>query len=143
MICLRENEQGADLLIGYLEGTLPEAERAELDRHAAACAECRGMLEVQQDLDEFPAPEVSPDFDARLYARIAGGEQKAWWRRLLWRPIVPLAAAAAWAVVLIVQTQAPAVPAVEKAANDAQIPQIEMVEQALEDMELLMPLEAL
>jgi anti-sigma factor RsiW len=142
MICLRENEQGADLLIGYLEGTLPEAERAELERHAAACMECRGLLEVQQELDDLPAPEVSPDFDARLYARIAGEEQakvSVWWRKLLWRPLAPLAAAAAVAVVLLLKTQAPA-PVQDPPKQAAVDPQVELIEQVLEDMELLMPL---
>ena len=32
MTCLRENNNGADLLIGYMEGTLPAAERDEADR---------------------------------------------------------------------------------------------------------------
>jgi anti-sigma factor RsiW len=140
MICLRDNERGADLLIGYLEGTLSSADRAELDRHAAVCAECRGLLAVQRELDQYPAPEVSPDFDARLYARIDREKASSWrslLRRLLWRPMAPLAAAAALAVVLIVRTQVPGEAPVEKAAND---PQLELVEQALEDMELLMPL---
>ncbi len=147
MICLRNHDQGADLLIGYLEGTLPEAERAALEQHAAVCMECRELLEVQQELEEFPAPEVSADFDARLYARIAQEEEKkasVWWRRLLWRPLAPLVAAAAVAVVLVVHSQAPAPdPVVDKQAkvDRAVDPQIELVEQALEDMDLLMPLD--
>lgn len=140
MICLRENERGADLLIGYLEGSLSEADRAELDRHTAACAECRGLLAVQRELVQYPAPEVSPDFDARLYARIErekASSRQNLLRRLLWRPLVPVAAGAALAVFLVVRTQVPGGAPVEKAAAD---PQLELVEQALEEMELLMPL---
>ena len=81
MTCLRENLKGADLLIGYLEGTLSTEERAELDQHASACAECRGLLAAQEMLADDEVPEVSADFDARLYARLQQ-EQQPWWRRL-------------------------------------------------------------
>ena len=59
MTCLRENNQGADLLIGYLEGTLPVADRRDLDNHAAECAECRGLLAVQATLDVAVPEAVS------------------------------------------------------------------------------------
>src|SRR5262249_22054427 len=71
VICLSKNKQGPDLLIGHLEGTLDAAQSAELQRHAQECAECRGLLGVWNQMGEFPAPEVSRDFDARLYAKIA------------------------------------------------------------------------
>lgn len=136
MTCLRDNLKGADLLLGYLEGTLSTEERAELDQHASACVECRGLLAVQGMLDE-QVPEVSADFDARLYARIHQEEQKKWWR-LLWRPAIPLAAAAAVLVVMfVVRTPAPQVDDPKQASVDRV--EIEQLEQALEDLELLMP----
>ena len=70
MICLTKNEQGAELLTGYLAKTLDAAGMAEVDRHIQDCAECRGLVSVWEKLDEFAAPEVTAGFDARLYARI-------------------------------------------------------------------------
>jgi len=139
MTCLRENLKGADLLIGYLEGTLSTEERAELDQHASACAECRGLLAAQEMLADDEVPEVSADFDARLYARLQQEQQQPWWRRLLWRPAVPLAAAAAiLALTLWVRPVAP--PHVDE-PKSAMVDraEIEQLEQALDDVELLMP----
>jgi anti-sigma factor RsiW len=129
MTCLRENNQGAELLIGYLEGTLPEADQRMLETHAAECAECRGLLAVQASL-EVPMPEVSSNFDAKLYARIAADEaRRPWWKLFtsvkLWTPVMGLAAMLAVAV--YVQQPTPV---------DTEVQQLE---QALEDLELLMP----
>ena len=44
MICLTKNEQGAELLTGYLAKTLDAAGMAEVDRHIQDCAECRGLV---------------------------------------------------------------------------------------------------
>lgn len=129
MTCLRENNQGADLLIGYLEETLPSAERQALDAHASDCAECRGLLAVQASLD-LPVPEVSSNFDAGLYARIAADQaRRPWWNA--WTPLV--AVAAVLAVAVYVQRPAPV-------SVDADVQQLE---QALEDLELLSAPESL
>ena len=139
MTCLRENLNGANLLIGYLEGTLSTEERAELDQHASTCAECRELLAVQQTLVD-DVPEVSADFDARLYERIQQDTQNQWWRRLLWRPMVPLAAAAAMmAVALWVHPPALNAPSVDEPKASVDRVEIEQLEQALDDVELLMP----
>ena len=131
MTCLRDNVKGADQLIGYLEGTLPPGDRAEIDEHAAACAECRALLAVQATMGD-EVPEVSGDFDARLYARIEQDRQQQWWRRWLFRPAVPLAAAAAiLAVMMFVRMPS------ERASLDRV--ELEQLEQALDDLELLMP----
>ena len=142
MTCLRENLKGADLLIGYLEGTLSPEERAELDQHASSCPECRGLLAMQAMLDDDvpnDVPEVSADFDARLYARMQA-EQKQWWQRFLWRPAVPLAAAAAiLTVMLVVNSRAPKQPSDEPKQARVDGFEIEQLEQALDDLDLLMP----
>src|SRR5579864_1009096 len=102
MICLSKNEQGAGLLASYLAKTLDAARRVELDRHFEECPGCRGLVSVWERLDEFRAPEVSPGFDARLYARMAAeGKQRLGWRRWLWRPVAPLAAAGAVAALVL------------------------------------------
>lgn len=67
---LREEE-----FIPYLDGRLSEAERARLDEHLAACADCRVHLDelraVQGVLGEWKAVQPSSGFDAILRARLA------------------------------------------------------------------------
>ena len=139
MICLSKNEQGADLLTGYLAKTLDTARMTELDRHVQECAECRGLVTVWERLDEFAAPEVTPGFDGRLYARIAAEEARgtSWFRRWLWRPIAPLAAAAA--VVALAFYMHPF--GTRDASGQASKAEIEQVAQAVDDLDLLTPID--
>jgi len=138
MICLSKHEQGAELLASYLARTLDAPRMAELDRHIRECAECRGLASVWERLDEFAVPEVSPGFDARLYARIAREGARVWgWRRWLWPPVAPLAAAAAAvAVVLFLH-----VPHGSDSVQQASAADIEQVAQAVDDLDLLTPID--
>ena len=137
MICLSKNEQGAELLTGYLAKTLDTADWAELEAHFRECDECRGLVTAWERLEEFSAPEVSPEFDARLYARIAAeAARQPWWRRLLWRPAVPLVAAGALvAVALFMQF-----PRTPDAPPQPSKTEIEQVVQAVDDLDLLTPI---
>ena len=141
MICLSKNEQGAELLTGYLARTLDAPRMAELGRHMQECADCRGLASVWERLDEFAVPEVSPGFDARLYARIAREEARvslSSWRRWLWRPVAPLAALAAAVVAVVLYIHNPSIPEATKQASKAEI---EQVAQAVDDLDLLTPLD--
>src|SRR5450755_2908694 len=101
------------------------------------CAACRGFAAVWERLDEFAVPEVSQGFDARLYARIAAEEaRRPWWYRLLWPPVAPVAAAAVAALVLFLH-----VPGKPDAAKQASTTEIEQVAQAVDDLDLLTPIE--
>jgi anti-sigma factor RsiW len=136
MICLNKNEQGAELLTGYLAKTLDAAGMAEVDRHIQDCPDCRGLVSVWEKLDEFAAPQVTAGFDARLYARIAAEDaRRPWWRRLLWRPAVPLVAAGA-----LVGLGLLLAPGTHDAAKQANQMDIEQVAQAVDDMDLLTPI---
>jgi len=137
MNCLSKNEQGAELLTGYLAKTLDAAGMTELEAHFQECGECRGLVTVWERLDEFSAPEVSPGFDARLYARIAVQTAlRPWWRRLLERPAVPLVAAGALvALALFVQ-----IPRTPDAPTQPSKTEIEQVVQAVDDLDLLTPI---
>ena len=135
MTCLRDNENGADLLIGFLEGTLPEPERTALLAHAAVCQECGELPAVQSTLDAFEAPEVSPNFDAQLYARIAA-DRKPWWVFSGWKMAIPAAMAAMLAVGVWIQRPEPVEDNDQKQAS---VQDVKQLEQALEDLELMMP----
>lgn len=163
MICLGKNSQGAELLIDYCAGTLDPVRASELAGHIGECADCRRLVEAQQSvwkkLDEWIPAEISPDFDARLYARIAREDAapvwRQWWRRIThpadprskWKPLVPLAAAAAalsLALMIVGPDVDTATPAAEEALK-AKIEQridVDQVEQALDDLDLLIPVGA-
>jgi anti-sigma factor RsiW len=136
MNCLSENEEGFALLTGYLVKTLDAVRAAELDRHIQECTNCRGLVSSWTRLDEFAVPEVSSNFDARLYARIAAEETRRanGWRRWFWVPIAPIAAAVV-AVVLYMHIQVPDPP------QQTSRLEIEQVAQAVDDLDLLTPLE--
>ena len=138
MICLSLDKQGPDILIEYLDRTLDPLRAAELERHLEECADCRGLVGVWNTLDEWVAPEVSSGFDQRLYARIAAEKRAPWWSwgKLAWKPAIPLAACAGLlAGFLLVRAPETAPPL------KAQIEPVSMeqVEEALEDMDLLVP----
>lgn len=143
MICLSKHEQGADLLASYLAKTLDAPRMAELDRHIQECADCRGLASVWERLDEFAVPAVSPDFDARLYARIAREEARLLgWRRWLWRPVAPLAVAAAAVAVAVLLLHSPGTPdAAKQASPTSNNAEIEQVAQAVDDLNLLIPID--
>jgi anti-sigma factor RsiW len=153
MICINKNKQGAEILLAYGAGTLDAEQSAAWEAHAAQCGECRAVMAAQKHLwdvlDHVEAPEISADFDARLYARIAREEaQPAWksvWRTLLglapagvsWKPVAAGAAAAAvLAVGLLVHVPKAQNPSsqIRPESMDA-----EQVEVTIEDLEMLMP----
>ncbi len=169
MNCLKNNKQGTEILLAYAAGTLDTPRAASLENHAAECAECRELLDAQQHLwsllDSVEAPDVSADFDARLYARIAREESAASWKTNLvgwlrgfapgsflwnpnsWKPVAAGAAAAAVLAVglyLRVPLHAPTTqPASSSYGINQQIrPEsvdAEQMEVTVEDLELLMP----
>lgn len=102
-----------EVLFDYCAGRLDARRAAEFERHAEDCDACTRTVaaqrEVWETLDHWgPAdvPAVSPDFDARLYARIAHEQTAPAWRRWLnslmpaaprsvWKPAVSMVAACA------------------------------------------------
>jgi hypothetical protein len=99
-------------------------------------------------LDEFVPPAVSPDFDARLYARIARAKDEGWtalfgrWLGSGWRPAMALSVVCAAVLMTVVvrapqETRVPGMPpaVVEKA--QAEPVDVETLEAALEDLEML------
>ena len=75
-----------EILVDYAAGALdPEATHA-LEEHLADCVRCRSMAAEQKAvwlaLDAWEAPAASPNFDRRLYSRIAAGVHFSWWERV-------------------------------------------------------------
>ncbi|SRR5712691_13209791 len=153
MICPTASKS-VDILLDYCAGTLEPARAAEFAAHIEACDGCRRVVEAQRAmwgaLDGWTPVEVSPDFDARLYARIAQEQAAPPWRRWLraifrpsvpypfWRPAVGLAAACAvLAVGFLVRVPNPGDTSKQIRADNVDI---EQVERTLEDLDMLTPL---
>jgi hypothetical protein len=110
-------------LVEYVKGELPAGETAEVERHLAACQECRLECEKMRDvLRAMPVNRIQPSdlqpaeywqtFSRRVDARIAGRQrlperlrlpldELADYVQLQWKPILVSAGAGALAVVLL------------------------------------------
>src|SRR5438270_10304353 len=104
MDCPLKNADAAELIVEYGAGKLDSNSAEEFERHMQSCAGCQAAAAHQHAvwnaLDELQPVVVSPDFDAKLYERIANEEHSAWWKRALhanwpWRPALPVAVACA------------------------------------------------
>src|SRR5258708_19783201 len=62
-------------ILAYMDGRLKDSERAEAEKHFAACAICRVRVNefrsVSDLLGELPMVEPTPAFDVRVRARVA------------------------------------------------------------------------
>jgi anti-sigma factor RsiW len=151
MNCPAKYKQDAGILLDYCAQSLPPAQMAEFESHVGQCPDCTRIVEAQKQvwsaLDAWTPVEVTCNFDARLYARIAEEQTVPAWRcwlsRIfqppvpysLWKAAVPLAACAALAVGLFIrmpETHPVTQPRVDKI-------DIEQVEQALQDIDILTP----
>lgn len=110
MTCERMEQE----LIAYLDGRAAAAQRREVEEHLAVCAECGARAaefrRVSSLLDEYPAADPSPYFDARLRSRLAGEPRPGWWSRWIPQPRLALATAALFALGLWVAALPPNAP---------------------------------
>ncbi|HEY4363248.1 MAG TPA: zf-HC2 domain-containing protein [Bryobacteraceae bacterium] len=142
MNCIVKDKAGGEVLMDYCAGALDPARAAEFEGHIRECAECRELVDAQrslwQTLGEWKPIEVSRDFDARLYARIAQADAEPWFYRM-WKPVLSIAAVATAAAVMFAVR--PAVRVEPPAGPAAQVEQINIqeVQQALDDLDLLSP----
>ena len=169
MDCIKNNKQGVEILTGYCAGILDPAAAAAIDTHIEQCAQCREMVEAQRTvwemLDAWTPLEVSPNFDARLYARIAAERASPGWRQWLgrvfrpatpyrlWKPAVSLVAAGAVVALALAvlprvmpdktpfarTTESAYKSTMAQAVAGSEEIDLEQVQQALDDMELLTP----
>lgn len=148
MNCKLRSEERDELVLGYTAGLL-EAEATQRFRlHLDGCAECREMVQLQSQLDDFfndwQAPEVSADFDNRLMARIHAEQAGLlpWWRQwfampLGWKVLAPVAMAAVAIILLVGRGGEANLPQQAEAIG---VEDLEKVERTLDDMEALQAL---
>jgi len=144
MRCPLKGSDGAETIVGYVAGGLRLEEASVFERHLRACALCREAVSAQEAvwraLDAWQPVPVSPEFDRKLFHRIAAEEHGRWWASLrsprwLWRPAIPLAAACALIAGVFFARQ----PASNTVAQSYVQPKlkVEQVTHALDDMDLL------
>jgi hypothetical protein len=171
MDCIKKSKRGVEILTDYCAGILDPAAAAAIDVHIVQCAQCRQMVEAQrvvwEMLDAWTPLEVSRNFDARLFARIAGERAQPAWRQWLgrvfrpatpyrlwtpiWKPALSLAAAGAVVALALVvgmpermqlthssPSAYKSTAAVHSAAGSEEI-DLQQVQQALDDLEMLTP----
>jgi anti-sigma factor RsiW len=104
-------ERMENLMIAWLDGRARPAEREAVEAHLAACDGCRRRAEEFRALwaamDESPAIEPSPAFDARLRQRIEAEPQPRLFGWLLPAPGAALAFVALLIVALAVSWTLP------------------------------------
>lgn len=99
-------ERAQDLLAEYLEGTLPDIERAGVNDHLRACLPCRttqeGLKETIRLLRSLPPTQAPPELLERVRSRIAREEapSKRLWKKLFLPAHIKIPLEAAAAVVL-------------------------------------------
>ncbi len=75
-------------MLAYVDGRLKESERADVEKHLAACHACRvranEFRSVNELLGEMPMIEPSPAFDVRVRARVAAEPVKQNWWAWMW-----------------------------------------------------------
>ena len=139
MNCVLNQQEQEELLLGYTCAQL-DADTARIyERHLKSCPQCQQLVELQlmlnSTIQEWAAPDPSPNFDAKLFAQIRAEQVNAtpWWQALFgWKLLVPAALAATLLIVFLVRKPEPTA-VVEAIPTE----QIEKVEQALEDFEAL------
>lgn len=144
MHCPLNGGDGAEIIVGYVARTLDARVRSGFQRHMLACSRCRecvaAQITVWSALDAWHPVPVSPDFDDRLFRRLAR-EERGWprgnvsWLRWRWRPSIPLAAACALLAGAFLMKQTS--PKIAQEAHARPKLEIHQVEQALDDMDLL------
>jgi len=149
MNCPMKSQEEAAVLLDYCAGKLREDSARDVERHIAECAACAEFVTGQQALwsamNEWHAPAVSAEFDARLERRLRETDSVSWIERLTQslrpsfaRPAFALAAVCLIMVagLLLQNPRTALVPADDAHARVEKI-ELEQVEKALDDMQML------
>jgi len=92
MGCSLKKSVAEELIVAYAARTLSADLEADFERHLETCAGCRELVAQQRAvwslLDEWHPLPVSPDFDRKVFERIAVARSRRWW---IWRfsPALP------------------------------------------------------
>ena len=130
-------------LVSYTDGRAGDAERRAVESHLEGCAACRARVaefrSVWGVLDEAPALEPSPSFDARLRQRIAAEPRRSWLDWLVPSPRLALATAALTLLAVWVTVQPVDMPPPAGEGNDVAV----KVDEDLQDYDMLADFDAI
>ena len=155
MNCILNTQEQEELLLGYIAASLDAETARTYSRHLTSCEHCRDLVAMQKLVDEsladWQSPELSVDFDSKLFARIRLEESssKSWWQQ--WKPAQLLNSFWGWkpALVVALATIAFAIfltrtrdgSSIAQQSETIQAHEIEQVELALDDIEALQTLQ--
>src|SRR5713101_2783004 len=130
-------------IVPYVDGRMKENERAQVEKHLAACPACRLRVNefraVTGLLEELPQIEPSAAFDARVRARVAAEPVKH--SRWAWLAVSPRAAFAA-SMLLIATVWIASHPGIVNIADNDD-PQIQQDLPVLENYDVISSFEPL
>ncbi len=144
-----------DVLLDYSAGKLDPSRSVPLAKHLAVCPDCSLFLSAQTDLwqtlDVWEPEPVSLDFNRRLWRKIDAANAAPWYRKLAeslrmgaWKPALPLTAAVFLVAAGFMMDHQTSVSMTPGAVNGSgvTVTEAEQVEKTLDDMQLLIQLEA-
>lgn len=150
MNCPIKTQENREWLLDYSAGRLDPARTAMVERHVEACASCARFVEEQRvvwdALSRWESPDLSADFNRRLYHKIDQAQPSSWMDRFLrpfqplpfqpfLRPMVPLAAACLL-IVAGVMLHTPTA-SLNPASSRVESVEPEQVERTLDDLQML------
>lgn len=154
--CILNNQEQEELLLGYCTSKLDAETARTYTRHLVSCEHCRDLVQMQKLVDEsladWQAPELSQDFDRKLFARIRAEEAnpKAWWQQVFstqffstswaWKPALGIALVTIALALFI--TRSPDTTSLAQQSDSIQASEMEQVELALDDIEALHSLQS-
>jgi anti-sigma factor RsiW len=141
MDCPIKTQQNKESLLDYSAGRLDRPQAGMVEEHVETCAECARFLAEQravwEALGAWEPAEISTDFNRRLYRKIDQAKPAFWLNRLLWRPLVPLAAACLLIAASVALHTPTATVVPENSQAHAESVEPEQVERTLDDLQML------
>ncbi len=142
MNCPIKTQENREWLLEYSAGRLDGERAAMVERHVEICPACARFVEGQRvvwnALGQWESPELSADFNRRLYQKIDQAQPSTWLGRFLqplWRPMVPVAAMCLLIVAgVVLHTPTAGVSPVHPRVENVEP---EQVERTLDDLQML------
>ncbi len=137
-----------EIVLNFCTRKLDPDTAAIFRKHVVLCPECRDFVDAQEEiwreLDRLEPCVISPDFDARLYARIEAEEARSWRTRLFGRVPTRQGALALTAVCATVVAALFLRPSAERGTDRERRETVriealepEQIDRTIEDMEML------
>lgn len=138
MNCPIKTQENREWLLEYSAGRLDGERASMLEHHVEACPACARFVEEQRvvwdALGQWETPDLSTDFNRRLYQKIDRAQPSSWLHRF-WRPLVPVAALCLLIVAGVVLRTPTA--GVNPAGSRVESVEPEQVERTLDDLQML------